>query len=311
LTTALVTHPACVGHDPGPGHPESPARLTAVLAALEAEEFAALDRRAAPLATAEQLARAHPAAYVEAVLEAMPADGYVMLDADTIVSPGSREASLRAAGALVAAVDAVVGGEVANAFCAVRPPGHHAEAARPMGFCVFNNVVVGAQHARAAHGLGRVAVIDFDVHHGNGTQHLFEPDPDLFYASTHQWPFYPGTGAREERGQGNILNVPLAAGSGSREFRAAIEREILPALEEFAPELVIVSAGFDAHAADPLAMLELGEADYVFVTEALLGLAGRHAQGRLVSALEGGYDLGALARSAAAHVRTLMAGGRA
>jgi acetoin utilization deacetylase AcuC-like enzyme len=307
LTTALFTHPACIGHDPGPGHPESPARLKAVLAALEAADFAALDRRAAPEATAEQLARVHPAAYVEAVLEAMPAKGYVMLDADTIVSPGSREAALRAAGALAAAVDAVVGGEVRNAFCAVRPPGHHAEASTPMGFCVFNNVVVGAQHARAAHGLKRVAVMDFDVHHGNGTQHLFEEDADFFYASTHQWPFYPGTGAREERGCGNICNVPLAAGSGSREFRAALEREILPALEDFRPDLVIVSAGFDAHAADPLAMLELGEADYVWATAALLRLADRHARGRLVSALEGGYNLEALAASAAAHVRTLMA----
>jgi len=307
LTTALFTHAACVEHDTGPGHPESPARLKAVLDALEGVAFAALDRRVAPAATPEQLARAHPAAYVEAVLEAMPAEGYVMLDADTIASPGSREASLRAAGAVMAAIDAVVGGEVRNAFCAVRPPGHHAEATAPMGFCVFNNVVVGARHARAVHGLRRVAVVDFDVHHGNGTQHLFEADAELFYASTHQWPFYPGTGAKEERGCGNIWNAPLEAGSGSREFRAAMERVILPALDRFRPELVLVSAGFDAHAADPLAMLQLGEPDYVWITEELLRIANRHAQGRLVSALEGGYDLAALAASAAAHVQTLMA----
>jgi acetoin utilization deacetylase AcuC-like enzyme len=203
----------------------------------------------------------------------------------------------------------VVGGEVRNAFCAVRPPGHHAEATAPMGFCVFNNVVVGAQHARAVHGLRRIAVVDFDVHHGNGTQHLFEADAELFYASTHQWPFYPGTGGSEERGCGNIWNAPLEAGAGSREFRAAMERVILPALDRFRPELVIVSAGFDAHAADPLAMLELGESDYVWITEELLRLADRHARGRLVSALEGGYDLAALAASAAAHVQTLMAVG--
>ncbi|MGD9742703.1 MAG: histone deacetylase family protein [Dongiaceae bacterium] len=308
--TLLLSHPACLGHDPGEGHPESPMRLEAVMRALEGEAFRALDRRQAPLATAAELARVHPADYVEAVLEALPDEGRVMLDGDTVASPGSREAALRAAGAVIAAVDAVATGEARNAFCAVRPPGHHAEAARPMGFCIFNNIAVGALHARAAHGLERVAVVDFDVHHGNGTQHLFEADPALFYASTHQWPFYPGTGASGERGCGNIWNLPLPANAGSREFKAAFEEVILPALDRFRPDLVMVSAGFDAHRADPLAMLQLDESDYVWVTGALMRIADRHAGGRLVSALEGGYDLGALAASAAAHVGRLMGSGK-
>ena len=233
MTTLLVTHPACFGHDPGRMHPESPARLKAVLAALEAPEFAALERRAAPLAEVEQIARVHARLYVDRVLHAIPSAGYVGFDPDTIASPGSGEAALRAAGAVTAAVDAVVAGEVRNAFCAVRPPGHHAEAARAMGFCLFNNVAVGAEQARKVHGLARIAVVDFDVHHGNGTQHMFERDADLFYASTHQWPFYPGTGAADETGVGNIVNVPLAPMSGSREFRAAMTEIVLPALRLF------------------------------------------------------------------------------
>jgi acetoin utilization deacetylase AcuC-like enzyme len=287
-------------------HPEHPARLKAVLTALEAPEFAALDRREAPLATREQIARVHAGFYVDRVLEAVPESGYVALDPDTIISPGSGEAALRAAGALVAAVDAVAGGEARNAFCAVRPPGHHAEAARAMGFCMFNNVAVGAEQARKVHGLARVAVVDFDVHHGNGTQHMFEKDADLFYASTHQWPFYPGTGAADETGVGNIVNVPLAPMSGSREFQAAMSDIVLPALTRFRPDLLMISAGFDAHADDPLASLRLHESDYEWATRQLMRVADDCCGGRVVSTLEGGYDLEALAASAAAHVRTLM-----
>ncbi|MEX2647772.1 MAG: histone deacetylase family protein, partial [Alphaproteobacteria bacterium] len=261
----------------------------------------------APRATTAQLARAHDRGYVERVLASVPPQGHLHLDPDTVISPGSDEAALRAAGALVAAVDAVVAGEARNAFCAIRPPGHHAERGQAMGFCLFNNVAVGALHARAAHGLGRVAVVDFDVHHGNGTQHMFERDPALFYASTHQWPHYPGTGAPGETGVGNVVNAPLAPHSGGREFRAAVLRKVLPALDAFAPDLMIVSAGFDAHHADPLANLALDEADYAWVTAELCALAKRRCAGRVVSALEGGYDLAALAASAAAHVGALMA----
>jgi acetoin utilization deacetylase AcuC-like enzyme len=287
-------------------HPEHPGRLEAVLAALDVPEFAALDRREAPLAQREQIARVHSRLYVDRVLQAVPESGYVALDPDTIISPGSGEAALRAAGALVAAVDAVVAGEVRNAFCAVRPPGHHAEAARPMGFCMFNNIAVGAEQARKIHGLARIAVVDFDVHHGNGTQHMFDKDADLFYASTHQWPHYPGTGAPEETGVGNIVNVPLAPMSGSREFRAAMTEIVLPELRRFRPDLLLISAGFDAHADDPLASLRLVEADFAWATRALMAVAEECCRGRVISTLEGGYDLPALAASAAAHVRALM-----
>jgi len=307
MATFLFTHPACLEHEPGEFHPESPARLHAVLAALEAPEFGALTRREAPLAALDDIARVHPRDFVEAMLAAVPKTGYVGVDADTILSPGSGKAALRAAGAVVAAVDAVVSGEASSAFCAVRPPGHHAEPDRSMGFCVFNNVAVGAARARAVHGLARVAVVDFDVHHGNGTQTSFERDPSLFYASTHQSPLYPGTGARSERGVGNIVNVPLPPMAGSAEFRRGVEASILPALDAFAPDLVMVSAGFDAHRRDPLAQLMLVEDDYTWITERLIECADRHAGGRLVSTLEGGYDLAALGASAAAHVRSLMA----
>lgn len=308
MTTLLITHPACFAHDTGGMHPEHPARLKAVLTALEAPEFAALDRRDAPLADLAQIARVHSRLYVDRVLQAVPESGYVALDPDTIISPGSGEAALRAAGALVAAVDAVVAGEVRNAFCAVRPPGHHAEAARAMGFCLFNNIAIGAEQARKVHGLARVAVVDFDVHHGNGTQHMFEKDADLFYASTHQWPHYPGTGAAQETGVGNIVNVPLAPMAGSREFRAAMSGIVLPALIRFRPDMVMISAGFDAHADDPLASLRLHESDYEWATRQLMAVADDCCGGRVVSTLEGGYDLEALAASAAAHVRTLMNG---
>ena len=307
MTTILVTHEACLAHDPGRNHPESPARLRAVLDGLSGSAFAALARRSAPLAELEDIARAHSRRFIDALLAAIPAQGHGAIDADTIVSPGSGEAALRAAGAVCAAVDAVVAGEALNAFCAVRPPGHHAEGARAMGFCLFNNIAVGAARARAVHGLERVAAIDFDVHHGNGTQEIFETEPRLFYGSTHQFPLYPGTGAREERGVGNIVNAPLRPNAGSVEFRAAMNDIILPALDAFEPDLVMISAGFDAHRRDPLAQLNLVEADYAWVTERLVDLAARHCGGRIVSALEGGYDLEALAASAAAHVAALMA----
>ena len=306
MTTLLYTHPACFDHDPGRYHPESPDRLRAVLEALDAPEFARLDRREAPEASLDDIARVHPRGFVEQMLAAVPASGHVGIDADTVLSPESGRAALRAAGAVVAAVDAVVAGEADNAFCAVRPPGHHAEPLRAMGFCLFNNVAIGALRAREVHGLARVAVIDFDVHHGNGTQARFSEDASLFYASTHQFPLYPGTGAARETGVGNIVNVPLPPLAGSAEFRLGVTREILPALDAFRPEMVLISAGFDAHRSDPLAQLLLDESDYTWVTEQLLEIARQHAGGRVVATLEGGYDLAALGASAAAHVRVLM-----
>jgi acetoin utilization deacetylase AcuC-like enzyme len=306
MATRLYSHPACLDHDPGRLHPERPARIKAILEALDRPEFAALERREAPRAELHQIERVHPPAYVRGVLEAVPTRGYAALDADTTLSPGSGEAALRAAGAVVAAVGAVVAGECRNAFCAVRPPGHHAEAHTAMGFCLFNNAAVGAFEAKAAFGLKRVAVVDFDVHHGNGTQHIFERDATLFYASTHQWPLYPGTGAIGETGVGNVVNAPLPPMAGSPEFRFAFENRVLPALDRFRPDMIVVSAGFDAHRADPLASLNLDEADYAWATAALCRIADSHADGRVVSVLEGGYDLEALAASAAAHVTALM-----
>jgi acetoin utilization deacetylase AcuC-like enzyme len=308
MTTALFTHTACLDHLTPPGHPESPERLRAVLAALSGPAFAGLARAEAPRASGDALALVHPRPFIRRVLDNVPASGLHALDGDTTLSPGSGEAALRAAGAVIAAVDAVMTGEAKNAFAAVRPPGHHAEPSTAMGFCVFSNVAVGALHARAAHGLRRIAVVDFDVHHGNGTQAAFERDGDLFFASTHQWPLYPGTGLPQERGvDGNILNVPLPPRSGSDDFREAFELQVLPALEDFAPELIMISAGFDAHAADPLADLRLVEADYAWATWRLCDIAAARCKGRVVSALEGGYDLEALAASAAAHVQSLMA----
>jgi acetoin utilization deacetylase AcuC-like enzyme len=306
MTTFLYTHPACFEHDPGRHHPESAARLHAVLDALADPEFARLERREAPEAALQDLLRVHPRPHVERLLRAVPKSGHVGIDADTVLSPASGEAALRAAGAVVAAVDSVAGGEADNAFCAVRPPGHHAEPERAMGFCLLNNIAVGALRARAAHKLRRIAVIDFDVHHGNGTQAAFETDDALFYASTHQSPLYPGTGSASETGVGNIVNVPLRPMAGSSQFRTAMTRRILPALDAFGPELVLISAGFDAHKSDPLAQLLLDEADYTWITERLIEIADRHAGGRLVSALEGGYDLPALGASVAAHIRVLM-----
>ena len=308
MTTLLFTHPACLEHDPGRHHPEGQARLRAVLDALAGPEFARLERREAPKAALEDLVRVHPRPHVERLLRAVPKSGHIGIDADTVLSPASGEAALRAAGAVVAAVDAVVKREANNVFCAVRPPGHHAEPERAMGFCLFNNIAVGALRARAVHKLHRIAVVDFDVQHGNGTQAAFEADDGLFYASTHQSPLYPGTGSMSETGVGNIVNVPLRPMSGSGQFRAGMRERVLPALAAFRPELMLISAGFDAHKSDPLAQLLLDEEDYTWITERLLEVADRHAGGRLVSALEGGYDLPALGASVAAHIRVMMSG---
>ena len=307
MTTLLYSHEACLAHDTGPGHPDVPSRLRAVLAALEAERFASLRRRQAPPVPRQALERAHPAAHIDAVLASVPASGQRHLDGDTVVSPASGEAALRAAGALVAAVDALVAGEATNAFCAVRPPGHHAEPARAMGFCLFNAVALAALHARAAHALSRLAVIDLDVHHGNGTQAMFWDREGFFYASTHQSPLFPGTGRADERGRhNNILNAPLPPGSGSAAFRPAFLR-LADALDAHRPELIFVSAGFDAHRLDPLAQLRLEVEDYAWATRHLVQLAALHAGARIVSVLEGGYRLDALAASAGAHIAALMA----
>ncbi len=306
MTTLLFAHSSSAEHETGFGHPERPERIHAVMGALDADEFSPLVRREAPRADPDDVARAHPGGYVERLLAAVPEEGVVRIDADTVMSPASGEAALRAAGALIAAVDAVLGGEAENAFCAVRPPGHHAEPGRGMGFCLFNNIGIGALHAREVHAVERVAVVDFDVHHGNGTQAMFENDPRLFFASTHEFPLYPGTGAADETGVGNIINVPLSSGSGSEEFRAGMEGRVLPGLRAFGPDLILISAGFDAHVQDPLATLRLVEDDYAWVTRRIREIAGECCDGRIVATLEGGYDLDALAASVSAHVRELM-----
>jgi acetoin utilization deacetylase AcuC-like enzyme len=311
MVTGVLSHSACLRHAPPEGHPECPARLDAVLAALAGPDFATVRRMEAPLASRKALLAVHDAEHVDAILgvlndEAVRA-GYVAIDADTFMSAGSAEAALRAAGAVVMAVDLVTDGELDNAFCAVRPPGHHAPHDRAMGFCLFNNVAIGAFHARKTRLFRRIAVIDFDVHHGNGTEEIFWSEPDMFYASTHQMPLYPGTGWPHERGVAqNILNVPLAPYSESQAFRSAMTNAILPALESFAPDFVFISAGFDAHKADPLAQLELDESDFGWATARICELAKKACNGRVVSTLEGGYDLEALAHSAAAHVEALM-----
>lgn len=306
MTTGLFTHADCLRHDTGPGHPERIDRLRTVLSALERPEFAQLERREAPVATVEQIARVHSLRHINQLMAAIPAQGLAYIDADTVISADSGAAALRAAGALCAAVDAVSLGAFQNAFCAIRPPGHHAEPDRAMGFCLFNNVAIGAMHARAAHGFERVAIIDFDVHHGNGTQAAFEGDADAFYGSTHQMPLYPGTGYESETGVGNIVNVALEPLSGGREFRRALTDKILPELDLFAPDMVFISAGFDAHADDPLASLQLTPDDFEWATREILLLAARHCQGRVVSTLEGGYSLEALDACVTAHVRALM-----
>ncbi len=308
MTTVLLSHADCLGHVTPAGHPERVARLKAVMAALDAPEFSPLQRIEAPLAEPGDVLRVHPATYLAAIRSAIPADGgQRMLDADTHVSAGSLDAALRAVGAAALAVDMVLAGKARNAFCATRPPGHHAETARAMGFCLFGSIAIATKRALDHHGLKRVAVVDFDVHHGNGTQDLLWDEPRLLFASSHQMPLYPGTGSRDETGaHGQILNLPLRPGSGGAEMRRAYADHILPRLHDFAPELVLVSAGFDAHADDPLAGLNWQTDDFAWLTEQLCDLADAHAGGRLVSTLEGGYDLDALAASVAAHVRILM-----
>jgi len=303
----IFTHPACLEHDPGPGHPECRERLEAALAALDDPRFATVERREAPRAGRAQLAAAHADALIDALEAHAPRTGRIRIDADTAMSPASLEAALRAAGAVCAAIDTVVAGPTRRAFCAVRPPGHHATRDTAMGFCLFNSVAVGARHAQRAYGFNRIAVVDFDVHHGNGTQDVFWDDAAVFYASSHQAPLYPGTGRPDERGgAANVVNATLPPGSGSREFRAAWREVVLPALHDFRPELVLVSAGFDAHRLVPLANLDLDTEDYAWVTQQLVELAKRHARGRLVSALEGGYSLTALRESTRAHCAVLF-----
>jgi len=309
MTTLLITHPACFDHLTPAGHPERPDRLRAIESALEAERFQHLVRVQAPAAKLETIALCHPMDYVERVQEGTPKQGMVRLDADTSMSPGSFEAAIRCVGGAVHAVDEVVAKKATNAFIAMRPPGHHAETARPMGFCIFNQTAIAARHAQKKHGLGRVAIVDFDVHHGNGSQEIFWSDASVMYCSTHEMPLYPGTGAVNERGEhDNIVNAPLRSGDGGKEFRAAFETRILPRLSAFGAELIMISAGFDAHMRDPLASLNLTEPDFAWATRKIMEIADKTAEGRVVSVLEGGYDLEGLSQSAAAHVDALMQG---
>ena len=308
MPTLYVSHPAFLDHLTGPGHPERPDRIRAVGKALENERFSNLARERAPEGRRDVVELVHPAAYVDEIATAAPADGLVRLDPDTVMSPGSWKAVMHAVGGACYAVDEVVAGRARNAFCGVRPPGPHAETARPMGFCLFNIVAAAARHAQRAHGLERIAIVDFDVHHGNGTQDIFWSDPSVLYCSTHQMPLYPGTGSVNETGVGNIVNAPLRPGDGGDAFREAVETRILPALQRFGPDLVMVSAGFDAHRRDPLANLQLTEQDFGWVTRRLMEVADRFAGGRVVSLLEGGYDLEGLARSVEEHVLALMRG---
>jgi len=309
VTTLLITHPSSLRHETPPGHPERPDRLRAVEAALEDERFSTLIRESAVLGTLDQVTLCHPADFVEAILAASPESGLIEVDADTLMSPGTVDAALHGVGAATQAVDEVMTGRVANAFCAMRPPGHHAESVKAMGFCFFNNAAIAARHAQSRHGAERVAILDWDVHHGNGTQEIFWDDASVLYASTHEMPLYPGTGAASERGQhGTIVNAPLRAGDGSEAFREAMETALLPRIAAFAPDLIIISAGFDAHWRDPLANLNLKEPDFAWATQKLMAIADRSCSGRVVSILEGGYDLEGLSRSAAAHVMALMRG---
>ena len=309
MTTLVFGHQSSEEHDMGPGHPERPDRIRAVQQALEADRFNSLEHREAPRATVDQIARVHDRDYVTKLLDAVPDEGREQIDPDTAMCPESGEAALRASGAIVAAIDAIAAGETNSAFCAVRPPGHHAEPSRGMGFCLFNNVAIGVEHARKAHNMERVAVVDFDVHHGNGTQATFWSEPNVLFASSHQYPFYPGTGAEDETGVGNVFNVPLADGAGSVLFRRGMERVVLPALEEFDPDLIVVSAGFDGHARDPLANIRLEERDFEWITGKLVDIAGEFCDGQIVSSLEGGYDLDSLSSSVTAHLSALMRAG--
>jgi acetoin utilization deacetylase AcuC-like enzyme len=315
MTTLLLTHPTFVEHDTGPGHPERPDRMRAIDKALSHELFASLKREEAPLRddVEDAIELAHPRAYVDWVKSVRPPEGSepVRLDPDTVLSSRSWEPALRAVGAGLAAVDRVMdkGSGIANAFAQVRPCGHHAERERAMGFCIFSNVAIAGLYARKKYGCERIAVVDFDVHHGNGTQDVFWSDKNLYFGSTHQMPLYPGTGALSETGVGNIWNAPLRPGDGGDRFKEAFEQRILPALRNFGPDIVLISAGFDAHKDDPLANLQLVEADFSWATSKIAEIAARHAEGRLVSMLEGGYNLAALARSVGVHVKALMDAG--
>lgn len=309
MATLLLHHPAFAGHRTAPGHPERPDRYRAVEAALSRPQFEALVRETAEPADLAATRYVHSNRYVDALEAARPEHGYVYLDGgDTMMEPSTWEAALRGVGATLRAVDQVVGGDVHNAFVACRPPGHHAETGRAMGFCLFNNISIGTRHAQRKHGLTRVAIVDFDVHHGNGTQQIFYSDPSVLYASTHQMPLFPGTGAARETGVGNVFNSPLAPGDGGAELRAAFRDRILPAVQAFSPELIIVSAGFDAHERDPLGSLRMTAADFAWVTRELMKSAEKLCDGRLVAVLEGGYDLQALADSVTAHVGELLKG---
>jgi acetoin utilization deacetylase AcuC-like enzyme len=308
MTTLVYTHEACLDHIPGPSHPESPERLKAVVQALRKPEFSELEWRDAPMGTREQVLMIHTEDFVQDIEDAAPTRGYIPLDGgDTVMSPGSLEAVMRCVGAACAGVDAVLNKEAKNVFCATRPCGHHAEPDRAMGFCIYNQAAIAAAYAYEVHKLSRVAVIDFDVHHGNGTQAAFYDRPELFYASSHQSPFYPGTGARSETGTAhNIVNVPLPRGCDSTMFREQIAAGMLPAIRDFKPELIIISAGFDAHHLDPLAGLNLQDSDYDWITRELMKIADEVCEGRIVSILEGGYSLEGLASSTAVHVKALM-----
>ncbi|QTL03046.1 histone deacetylase family protein [Aquabacter sp. L1I39] len=309
MSTLLITHPAGLLHATPPGHPERADRLRALDRIFEQEKFATLLRESAPLGERDDVIRVHPADFVDAMAEAIPTEGVVRIDSDTVLSPGSWEAVMRAVGGACYAVDEVVARKVNNAFVAMRPPGHHCETRRPMGFCLLNQAAIAARHAQAVHGLGRVAVVDFDVHHGNGTQEIFWADDTVLYCSTHEMPLYPGTGAVSETGAANtIVNAPLRSGDDGARFKEAMESRILPRLSAFGPELIIISAGFDAHVRDPLASLRLVDTDFGWATRRLMEIADKHAGGRVVSILEGGYDLEGLASSAAAHVTALMHG---
>jgi acetoin utilization deacetylase AcuC-like enzyme len=311
MTMLLLTHPVCLTHDMGAGHPEQPARLHAIMKALDDPRFAGLRREEPPIGTDDMLRLAHPEAHISFIRKIAPRDehGFVRIDADTAMSQGTLEAALRAVGGGAFAVDQVMAGNAKNAFLAVRPPGHHAEPTRAMGFCIFSTAAIAALYARQRHGLERVALVDFDVHHGNGSQAVLWSEKDIFYASSHQMPLYPGTGAARESGVGNIVNAPLRPGDGRAAFREAWQGRILPALDNFGFDLLLVSAGFDAHRDDPLANLNLVEEDFAWVTEEIAEAAERRCEGRVVSFLEGGYDLSALARSVAAHVGVLMEAG--